>query len=140
MNCNVILVLDREQRNILMCKRKKPPYQGHYNLVGGKIEPGEDGYHAAYRELWEETAIGRDAIQLFHMMTLSYPKEGTVLEVYAGTLLQDVDIHGEENPLQWITVDENFMDTTRFAGRGNIAHMLAYYWEVVESEKEQRLK
>ena len=90
--------------------------------------------------MWEETAIGRDAIQLFHMMTLSYPKEGTVLEVYAGTLLQDVDIHGEENPLQWITVDENFMDTTRFAGRGNIAHMLAYYWEVVESENEQRLK
>ena len=40
-----------------MCHRQKPPYQGLYNLVGGKAEDGEDGLHAAYRELREETGI-----------------------------------------------------------------------------------
>ena len=30
---------------------------GLYNLVGGKIEPGEESAHAAYRELQEETGI-----------------------------------------------------------------------------------
>ncbi len=40
-----------------MCKRKHAPYQGLSNFPGGKIEKGEDGLHAAYRELQEETAI-----------------------------------------------------------------------------------
>lgn len=39
---NVIAVLDRDCKNVLMCKRKKNPYQGLYNLVGGKIEKCEE--------------------------------------------------------------------------------------------------
>ena len=48
MDSNVILVFDREKKNILMCRRRKPPYQGLLNLVGGKVEPGEEREHAAY--------------------------------------------------------------------------------------------
>ena len=44
-------------QTVLMCKRKHAPYQGLSNFPGGKIEKGEDGLHAAYRELQEETAI-----------------------------------------------------------------------------------
>ena len=55
MDSNVILVFDREKKKLLMCRRRKPPYQGLLNLVGGKVEPGEEREHAAYRELWEET-------------------------------------------------------------------------------------
>ena len=54
---NVILVYDKNEKNILMCKREKEPYKGKYNLVGGKVEPGENELEAAYRELEEETAI-----------------------------------------------------------------------------------
>ena len=42
MDSNVILVFDREKKNILMCRRRKPPYKGLLNLVGGKVEPGEE--------------------------------------------------------------------------------------------------
>ena len=33
---NVILVYNEDKSKILMCKREKMPYQGLYNLVGGK--------------------------------------------------------------------------------------------------------
>ena len=62
MDSNVILVFDREKKKLLMCRRRKPPYQGLLNLVGGKVEPGEGREYAAYRELWEETAITREDI------------------------------------------------------------------------------
>ena len=35
---NMIVVFDHEMKNILLCKRKKEPYKGMYNLVGGKLE------------------------------------------------------------------------------------------------------
>ena len=35
---NVILVYDENKEKILMCKRKKNPYKGLLNLVGGKVE------------------------------------------------------------------------------------------------------
>lgn len=53
---NVIMLFSEDRKKILMCKRRKDPYKGLYNLVGGKIEPGEAGLAAAYRELYEETA------------------------------------------------------------------------------------
>lgn len=37
---NIVLLVDAKGESILICKRVKPPYQGLYNLVGGKAEPG----------------------------------------------------------------------------------------------------
>ena len=54
---NLIAVLSPDGSHMLMCRRRKAPYQGLLNLVGGKIEPGESDGDAAYRELQEETAI-----------------------------------------------------------------------------------
>ena len=42
---NVIIVFDNEEDKILMCKRTKEPYKGKLNLVGGKVEKGEDELH-----------------------------------------------------------------------------------------------
>ena len=54
---NVIVVYNENADKILMCKRKKDPYKGLANFVGGKIEKNENGLDAAYRELEEETTI-----------------------------------------------------------------------------------
>ena len=54
---NVIAVFNEDADKWLMCKRRKNPYKGLSNLVGGKIEQGEDGLGVAYRELQEETGI-----------------------------------------------------------------------------------
>ena len=56
-NVNIIVIFNQDKTKLLMCKRKKDPYQGKYNFVGGKIKPGEDHLQAAYRELQEETNI-----------------------------------------------------------------------------------
>ena len=34
---NVILVLNPACTHLLMCHRRRPPYLGKYNLVGGKL-------------------------------------------------------------------------------------------------------
>ena len=57
---NVILVYNKQQDKILMCKREKEPYKGKFNLVGGKVEENEDELIAAYRELQEETGITKN--------------------------------------------------------------------------------
>ena len=40
---NILRVYGPGQDKVLMCLRRKPSYRGLYNLVGGKIEPGEAG-------------------------------------------------------------------------------------------------
>ena len=65
---NIIVVYNENADKILMCKRKKEPYKGLANFVGGKIEKNENGLDAAYRELEEETTITKDDITLLHII------------------------------------------------------------------------
>lgn len=121
---NAIVVFDKEQDKLLMCKRSKNPYKGLLNFVGGKIEKDEDGLVAAYRELQEETMIGNGDIELSHLMDFTYYHKGFYLEIYVGVLNKEVVVCGEENELIWIDTDENFFDITKFAGDGNIGHIM----------------
>ncbi|NLL78431.1 MAG: NUDIX domain-containing protein [Clostridiales bacterium] len=121
---NCIMVFHKDKKQLLFCYRTRDPYLGKYNLVGGKIEPGEDGFTAAYRELWEETGISRDQIRLSHMMDFTYYNQNCRVEVYVGTLTCEVTLRREKHPLCWLPLTENFFDLERFAGEGNIGHML----------------
>ena len=121
---NCIMVYNRDAGKLLFCKRTKEPYQGLYNLVGGKIEEGENGFASAYRELEEETGIGRRDIELHHMMDFTYYNQDCYVEVYAGTLKGDIVLYEEAHPLLWLDLAEDFFDTSRFAGEGNIGHMV----------------
>ena len=121
---NAIVVFDETAATILLCKRRKNPYKGLYNFVGGKIEEIEDGLHAAYRELEEETGITREDILLTHLMDFTYPLSPCYLEVYVGKLNKSVQVHGDENTLLWSTLDKNFFDPTQYAGEGNMGHIL----------------
>ena len=121
---NVIGVLSPDGREWLMCLRRKDPYKGLYNLVGGKVEPGETGEEAAYRELAEETGIGRAQIELTHVIDFTYYLDDIVLEFWAGRLKESAALREEKNPLRWFPLTEDFFDASRFAGNGNIGHML----------------
>lgn len=121
---NCIMVYHQQNDRLLFCKRLKDPYEGMYNLVGGKIEPGEKGISAAYRELEEETGITADDITLSHMMDFTYYNQDCYVEIYVGTLRQDVTLRTEFHPLCWMSLDEDFFDLERFAGEGNIGHMV----------------
>ena len=92
---NVILVYDENKEKILMCKRKKNPYKGLLNLVGGKVEKGETSEHAAYRELYEESGISSKDIVLTHLMDMVYHLDDLTVEVYIGVLFHHVEVYGE---------------------------------------------
>ena len=121
---NIIMVYSPDRKRLLMCRRVKQPYLGLLNLVGGKIEPGEDGMDAAYRELLEETGITREHIDLSHVMDFTYYFQRCYVEVYAGRLRSEVEPSGDENPLIWSELDHNFFDMRLYAGEGNIGHMI----------------
>ena len=121
---NVIMVYNNEENKILMCKREKEPYKGKFNLVGGKVEKNENELHAAYRELQEETGITDKDITLTHIMNFQYKMQDMELEVYAGKLNKNVDLIEELNKLYWIDKNENFFDLEKYAGEGNIGHMV----------------
>ena len=121
---NVILLYDKNVEHLLFCKRKKNPYKGMKNLIGGKIEHGENGLDAAYRELLEEANVDRNAVKLVHLMDFTYFLSECRIEVYAGKLKYDVEVFGDENELFWSDLDCNFFDMEQFAGEGNIGHMI----------------
>ena len=121
---NVIVIFDKNLNKTLMCKRTKEPYMGMYNLVGGKIEKENDGLNEAYRELFEETNIQKSDVDLVYFMNLSYIKWNKELEVYYGILNKDVTLIEEVNKLEWVPIDDNFFDMNKYAGEGNIGHII----------------
>ena len=121
---NVIVIFNKDMTKTLMCKRTKEPYMGMYNLVGGKIEKENDGLNEAYRELVEETNISKDDVELKHFMNIEYVSFNKSLEVYYGVLNKDVELVEEVNKLEWVDINDNFFDMTRYAGEGNIGHII----------------
>ena len=121
---NVIVVFDKDLKKALMCKRTKEPYIGMYNLVGGKIEKENDGFNEAYRELFEETAITKDVIDLKYFMNIEYVSFNKDLEIYYGILNKDVELVEEVNKLEWVDINDNFFDMSKYAGEGNIGHII----------------
>ncbi|MCM1243063.1 MAG: NUDIX domain-containing protein [Roseburia sp.] len=123
---NAIAVFNETNDKLLMCRRKKDPYKGLSNFVGGKIEPDEDGLAAAYRELEEETAITREDIVLTHLMDFTYYLDDYYLEIYVGKLNKSVTVAGDENELYWSALDCDFFDASQYAGEGNIGHIMLH--------------
>ena len=133
---NVSVVYDNARENILMCLRRKDPYKGKLNFVGGKVEPGESFRDAAYRELEEETGITRSDVSLVHFMDMSYYTYDIEIQVFVGQLKHAVAVCGEENDLLWLPADGDFTGNDRFAGNWNIAHIM----EMIRGDIDNILK
>ncbi len=133
---NCIVVFNKDKSEVLFCKRTKEPFKGQYNFVGGKVEKDESSINAAYRELEEETGISAEDIKLYRMMDITYYHLNFVLELYVGRLQEDMELVEEVNPLEWLSIEENFADPDRFAGKQNIAHIInvAMEFEVPENK------
>lgn len=121
---NLLVIFDQAGERVLMCRRRKAPYPGLLNFLGGKIEPGEEGLDAACRELEEETGITRRDCSLTHFMDSVYQADGYYLEIYTGQLNGTIAVSGGENELVWLELPQDFFDTRTFAGRGLLGHIL----------------
>ena len=121
---NLIVVFNEDLTKTLFCIRAKEPYKKLYNFVGGKVERNESNDDAAYRELYEETGISTKDIKLDHFMDLNYFKYENNLQVYYGILKHEVTLVEEKNKLEWVTINEELLDNSKFAGNYNIPHII----------------
>ena len=121
---NLIVVFSINLDKVLFCIRSKDTYKGLYNFVGGKVEEGETEDEAAYRELFEETGISENSIELDRFMDINYFKYENNLQVYYGILKHDVKLVEEKNKLEWVTISEELLDNSKFAGNYNIPHII----------------
>ncbi len=60
---------------ILMINRNKPPFMGLWNAVGGKVKEHEDVFSASKREIFEETNIRVENVELISNFTWNYDDE-----------------------------------------------------------------
>ena len=121
---NLIVVFNNNLEKVLFCIRAKEPYKGLYNFVGGKVEDNETDDEAAYRELFEETGISNKDIGLDHFIDLNYFKYENNLQVHSGILKHEVTLVEEKNKLEWVIIDDELLDNSKFAGNYNIPHII----------------
>ncbi|MBQ2938461.1 MAG: NUDIX hydrolase [Clostridia bacterium] len=121
---NLIVVFNKSLNKVLFCIRAKEPYKGLYNFVGGKVEEDESNDNAAYRELFEETGISRNDIELDHFMDLNYFKYENNIQVYYGILKHKVNLIEEKNKLEWVIISDELLNNEKFAGNYNIPHII----------------
>ena len=57
-------------------------------------------------------------------MNLTYTKWDKELEVYYGILKNEVELIEEVNKLEWVFINDNFFDMSKYAGEGNIGHII----------------
>ena len=121
---NLIVVFNENLEKVLFCIRAKDPYKGLYNFVGGKVEKGESNEDAAYRELFEETGISRNDIELDYFMDINYFKYENNIQVFYGILKHEVKLIEEKNKLEWVEINDELLNTEKFAGNYNIPHII----------------
>jgi 8-oxo-dGTP diphosphatase len=64
---DVVLVMRSGERwKVLLVRRKNPPFQGHWALPGGFVEPDERLEAAARRELQEEAGVEPVLLEQLH--------------------------------------------------------------------------
>jgi 8-oxo-dGTP diphosphatase len=66
LTADIVLLTHESAPNVLLIRRKKPPYEGCWALPGGFVDEGETLEQAAHRELIEETGVAVESLeQLF---------------------------------------------------------------------------
>ena len=136
---NLIVVFNTNLDKVLFCIRAKEPYKGLYNFVGGKVEDNESNDDAAYRELLEETGISNEDRELEHFMDLNYFKYENNLQVYYGILKHEVNLVEEKNKLEWVAINDELLDNSKFAGNYNIPHIIRQIKIYLKNSTEERV-
>lgn len=98
------IVFAENMLSVLMCEHKK---LGANNFIGGKINEGETAMTASYRELYEETGITPEDVELRevrHEITTSPVLGEWDLFVTCGVLKHSVTLREEKNKLFWADV------------------------------------
>lgn len=95
--------------SVLLIRRGKPPRQGEWSLLGGRIEPGERAVEAALRELREETGVEAGITGLIDVVDGLFPEAGRhyVLIDYAARWVSGEPVAGDDAlEARFVALDE----------------------------------
>ncbi len=108
---DVLVVAGGTPPRVLLIRRGRPPFAGHWAIPGGFLEPNERLIECAVRELAEETGIRVDPERLVLVGIYDAPgrdPRGRVITVaYATTLPQVVPVRGGDDAdrAAWFPID-----------------------------------
>ncbi len=102
-----------ENNQILMVKRAKPPAMGLWSVPGGTIELGETIFHAAVREVSEETSLQCQPYKIFDAIDAIYRDDKGEIQ-YHYIIIYVAAKAKEETPVacddaleaRWFDIDE----------------------------------
>ena len=107
-SCGFLIVCGTPVESFLLMR-----HATRWDLPKGHVDPGETDIQCAYRELWEETGIGRDAVEVdpvFQFQTEYLVQRGEqrdvvnkTLIVFLGRLCREVAITPTEHSgFEWV--------------------------------------
>ena len=94
--------------NVILIKRKYPPFEGVYALIGGHVETGENVYNAAKREAREETGleIGIDKMIGVYSNPDRDPREHVVTIAFTAYPIGDIRLRAsDEGSIAWFDLN-----------------------------------
>jgi 8-oxo-dGTP diphosphatase len=100
----------RDGDRVLLIRRRKPPNEGLYNALGGKIEPHEDPYDAVVREVHEESGLRIREPRLRAVITVITRTTGAQWVLFAFVAERPPDppdpVATDEGDLRWVPLGE----------------------------------
>lgn len=106
------LVVDTQNKKILMIHKKRGQGAGKWNFPGGKVSLGETSLEGAIRETIEETGITPRGLILVGHLVFLFQKTGTdswnnECEVFlAGDFFGELISETEECSATWVSLDK----------------------------------
>lgn len=129
------MVFDPSFEHLLLMKRKKNPYNGLLNGIGGKIDEGETPLESIQREFKEETEF-ESYNRLELMFTMQFENE----EMHVYFIEVDKQVikvkENHEGIYDWYEVNDSFFDclNEELAGGGNLPYFIKFCIDTYNKE------
>ncbi len=128
------IVFSFDSKELLLMRRKKDPYNGLINGIGGKVESNENHFEAMKREFVEESGLPVESINVIeHMMSITFPNE--ILHAYYIKLKSRVSIVVRENhegTYFWEKISNKLLDCNNeeLAGEGSLSYFIKFAQDI----------
>ncbi len=118
-----LIIIDKNNRYLLMCRNNHPAFGNDPDLPGGTIEGNEEPARAMLREVNEETGIKLKASAVKQIYKSTEYADGFIYYLFIAKLGKRpvVSISWEHSSYAWINRDD-FLDKTKGA-RDTYMHM-----------------